>query len=62
MQTFYGNIKFAAGGQNVSKPMVLFQVSCNDDGSKCENKVVAPTNGHLLSWYTQFHLGLKDNT
>ena len=26
MQTFYGNIKFAAGGQNVSKPMVLFQV------------------------------------
>ena len=43
MQTFYGNIKFAAGGQNVSKPMVLFQVSCNDDGSKCENKVVAPT-------------------
>ena len=43
MQTFYGNIKFAAGGQNVSKPMVLFQVSCNDDGSVCENKVVAPT-------------------
>ena len=43
MQTFYGNIKFAEGGQNVSKPMVLFQVSCNDDGSKCENKVVAPT-------------------
>ena len=23
MQTFYGNIKFAEGGQNVSKPMVL---------------------------------------
>ena len=43
MQTFYGNIKFAEGGQNVSKPMVLFQVICNDDGSKCENKVVAPT-------------------
>jgi branched-chain amino acid transport system substrate-binding protein len=43
MQTFYGNIKFAEGGQNVSKPMVLFQVSCNDDGSVCENKVVAPT-------------------
>jgi branched-chain amino acid transport system substrate-binding protein len=42
MQTFYGNIKFAEGGQNVSKPMVLFQVICNDDGSKCENKVVAP--------------------
>ena len=29
MQTFYGNIKFAAGGQNVDKPMVLFQVMCN---------------------------------
>ena len=43
MQTFYGNIKFAEGGQNVDKPMVLFQVMCNDDGSKCENKVVAPT-------------------
>jgi len=41
MQTFYGNIKFAPGGQNVSKPMVLFQVICDDDG-KCENKVVAP--------------------
>ena len=41
MQTFYGNIKFAEGGQNVSKPMVLFQVIC-DDGGKCENKVVAP--------------------
>jgi branched-chain amino acid transport system substrate-binding protein len=43
MQTFYGNIKFAEGGQNVDKPMVLFQVMCNEDGSKCENKVVAPT-------------------
>ncbi len=41
MQTFYGNIKFAEGGQNVSKPMVLFQVIC-DDAGKCENKVVAP--------------------
>ena len=41
MQTFYGNIKFAEGGQNISKPMVLFQVIC-DDGGKCENKVVAP--------------------
>ena len=41
MQTFYGNIKFASGGQNVDKPMVLFQVMC--DGDKCENKVVAPT-------------------
>ena len=41
MQTFYGNIKFAPGGQNVSKPMVLFQVMCDSSG-KCENKVVAP--------------------
>ena len=41
MQTFYGNIKFASGGQNVSKPMVLFQVICDSSG-KCENKVVAP--------------------
>ena len=41
MQTFYGNIKFAEGGQNVDKPMVLFQVMC--DGDNCENKVVAPT-------------------
>ena len=41
MQTFYGNIKFAPGGQNVDKPMVLFQVMC-DSAGKCENKVVAP--------------------
>ena len=41
MQTFYGNIKFGSGGQNVAKPMVLFQVSC--DGDNCQNKVVAPT-------------------
>ena len=41
MQTFYGNIKFAPGGQNVSKPMVLFPVICDSSG-KCENKVVAP--------------------
>ena len=41
MQTFYGNIKFVPGGQNVSKPMVLFQVIC-DSAGKCENKVVAP--------------------
>jgi len=27
--------------QNVDKPMVLFQVMC-DDAGKCENKVVAP--------------------
>jgi len=32
MQTFYGNIKFAPGGQNVSKPMVLFQVICDSSG------------------------------
>ena len=42
MQTFYGNIKFAEGGQNVDKPMVLFQVMC-DDGGKCEYRDVAPT-------------------
>ncbi len=42
MQTFYGNVKFSKAGQNIAKPMVLFQVICGDDG-KCENKVVAPT-------------------
>ena len=41
MQTFYGNIKFGPGGQNVAKPMILFQVRCK--GDTCENKVVAPT-------------------
>ncbi len=41
MQTFYGNIKFSDGGQNIAKPMILFQVLC--EGDKCENKVVAPT-------------------
>jgi len=41
MQTFYGNIKFSPAGQNVAKPMVLFQVRC--EGDNCENKVVAPT-------------------
>jgi len=41
MQTFYGNIKFSPQGQNIAKPMVLFQVSCED--GNCENKVVAPT-------------------
>ena len=41
MQTFYGNIKFGPGGQNVAKPMILFQVRCK--GDNCENKVVAPT-------------------
>ena len=42
MQTFYGNIKFSPQGQNIAKPMVLFQVRCNKDVN-CENKVVAPT-------------------
>jgi branched-chain amino acid transport system substrate-binding protein len=41
MQTFYGNIKFSPQGQNIAKPMVLFQVRCK--GDICENKVVAPT-------------------
>ena len=41
MQTFYGNVKFAAGGQNIAKPMVLFQVRC--EGNTCSNKLVAPT-------------------
>ena len=41
MQTFYGNIKFAETGQNIAKPMVLFQVRC--EGDKCENRLVAPT-------------------
>ncbi|MBF0280412.1 MAG: amino acid ABC transporter substrate-binding protein [SAR324 cluster bacterium] len=41
MQTFYGNIKFNQQGQNIAKPMVLFQVRCT--GDSCENKVVAPT-------------------
>ena len=42
MQTFYGNIKFSEGGQNIAKPMVLFQVMCGKDDT-CENVVVAPT-------------------
>ena len=41
MQTFYGNIKFSDTGQNIAKPMVLFQVRC--EGDVCANKVVAPT-------------------
>ncbi len=41
MQTFYGNIKFSPQGQNIAKPMVLFQVRCED--GNCENRVVAPT-------------------
>jgi branched-chain amino acid transport system substrate-binding protein len=41
MQTFYGNIAFSPQGQNIAKPMVLFQVRC--EGDKCENRVVAPT-------------------
>ena len=41
METFYGNVKFGDGGQNIAKPMVLFQVRC--DGDTCANKLVAPT-------------------
>ena len=41
MQTFYGNVKFGAGGQNTAKPMVLFQVRC--EGDSCANRLVAPT-------------------
>ena len=41
MQTFYGNIKFNDTGQNIAKPMVLFQVRC--EGDVCSNRVVAPT-------------------
>ena len=41
MQTFYGNIKFSDTGQNIAKPMVLFQVRC--EGDECANRVVAPT-------------------
>ena len=41
MQTFYGNIKFNDAGQNIAKPMVLFQVRC--EGDECSNRVVAPT-------------------
>ena len=36
MMTFYGPVKFSETGQNLAKPMVLFQVI------KGENKVVAP--------------------
>ena len=42
MQTFYGNVKFSPQGQNIAKPMVLFQVRCGE-GDTCENRVVAPT-------------------
>lgn len=37
MQTFYGNIKFSAAGNNIAKPMVLRQVQGGN------YKVVAPT-------------------
>jgi len=37
MQTFYGNIKFSAAGNNIAKPMVLRQIQ----GGKYA--VVAPT-------------------
>jgi len=48
MQTFYGNIKFAEGGQNVSKPMVLFQVIC-DDVENVKTKLWLHLNGLQLS-------------
>ena len=58
MQTFYGNIKFNDTGQNIAKPMVLFQVRC--EGDECANRVVAPTKwaSHELvhpipSWSTR---------
>ena len=41
MQTFYGNIKFSDTGQNIAKPMGLFQV--RGEGGECANRVVAPT-------------------
>ena len=41
METFYGNVKFGDGGQNIAKPMVLFQVRC--EGDICANRLVAPT-------------------
>jgi len=41
METFYGNVKFGDGGQNIAKPMVLFQVRC--EGDTCANRLVAPT-------------------
>jgi branched-chain amino acid transport system substrate-binding protein len=37
MQTFYGNIKFSAAGNNIAKPMVLRQIQGG------QYKVVAPT-------------------
>ena len=46
LSTFYGQIRFAAGGNNIAKPMVMFQVQ---DG---EYNVVAPTKfaSHKLNW------------
>ena len=43
METFYGKIKFGEGGQNTAKPMVLFQVRCDNPDGSCANRLVAPT-------------------
>jgi branched-chain amino acid transport system substrate-binding protein len=37
LMTFYGQVKFSEQGQNIAKPMVLFQVQ------EGQNNVVAPT-------------------
>ena len=42
METFYGKIKFGEGGQNTAKPMVLFQVRCDNPDGSCANRLVAP--------------------
>ena len=47
MQTFYGNIKFAEGGQNVDKPMVLSKLCVMMQEN--ENKVVAPNGSWINS-------------
>jgi len=46
MQTFYGNVKFAPGGNNIAKPMVLRQIQ---DG---HYNVVAPSKwaSHKVNW------------
>ncbi len=46
METFYGNIKFAKEGNNVAKPMVLWQIQNG------EYNVVAPPDfaSHKLEW------------
>ena len=46
LMTFYGQIKFSEAGNNVAKPMVLWQIQ---DG---EYNVVAPPDfaSHKLEW------------